>query len=408
LRNAARARAELTAITHRDRCLLIVPLYNNTGIRRCALPVLAAGGSVACVGRFDARCFIEWLERLSPTFYMGSIATQVAVAELLERHRKPIRHSLRSCSRAARRFRRMLRRDSNVRSLRPILQGYGMTETGNIAQAPMLPHRAPPRSSGLPSNVDVAILSESGREVACGETGEICVRGPEVFDGYEETIPKPPARPLSTAGFGTGDIGYVDAGGFLYVSGRIKDVINRGGAKISPTDVEDALMRHPDVIEAAAFALAHRTLGEDVAAAVVLRDAVTVSEAALREHGACAAPTVQGADANRRRRRDPARLLWQDQARLSSRLSRKRRCHTRFVAPRNRDESDVAHAFAHVLGIDRIGAHENFFQLGGDSLRGARVVDHLRLEFGKAIPLDALFRHPTAAELAVAIRSGAT
>jgi hypothetical protein len=281
-----------------------------------------------------------------------------------------------------------------------------MTETGNIAQAPMLPHRAPPRSSGLPSNVDVAILSESGREVACGETGEICVRGPEVFDGYEND-PEATSAAFVDGWFRTGDIGYVDAGGFLYVSGRIKDVINRGGAKISPTDVEDALMRHPDVIEAAAFALAHRTLGEDVAAAVVLRDAVTVSEAALREHARALLPPFKV----------PTRIVVVDEIPHGSFGKIKRgelasvaetALHTRFVAPRNRDERDVAQAFAHVLGIDRIGAHENFFQLGGDSLRGARVVDHLRLEFGKAIPLDALFRHPTAAELAVAIRSGAT
>src|SRR6185369_8148492 len=118
------------------RCLLVIPLYNNTGIRRCVLPTLAAGGSVACVGRFDARRFADWLEQLSPTFYMGSIAAQVAVAELLERRHAPIRHSLRFvlCGGAtvpddvAERLERALEV--------PVLQGYGMTETGNIAQAP--------------------------------------------------------------------------------------------------------------------------------------------------------------------------------------------------------------------------------------------------------------------------------
>ncbi len=403
LAEAARVRAELGELTPRDRCLLVIPLYNNVGIRRCVLPSLTTGGSIACVGRFDAGRFVEWLECLAPTYYMASSATQAAMLETLERRTDPVRHSLRFClsggaplaSHIAERLEREL--------VAPVLQGYGLTETGNIAQTPLPPRRAPAKSVGLPSNIDILIVDDTGREVAAGETGEILVRGPEVFDGYENN-PEANAAAFLDGWFRTGDTGHLDRGGFLFLSGRVKDIINRGGTKVAPADVEDALMRHPQVIGAAAFALAHPTLGEDVAAAVVLRDARGATESDLRDFArTLLAPfkvPTRIAIVDEIPRGSFDKVKRAELARIAEALLR-----TEFVAPRDREETEIVRAFVDVLEVDRVGAEDNFFQLGGDSLRAARVVARLQTILERPIALDALFRHPTAVELAGAIRA---
>jgi acyl-CoA synthetase (AMP-forming)/AMP-acid ligase II len=174
--------------------------------------------------------------------------------------------------------------------------------------------------------------------------GEIVVRGPEVFAGYENN-PEANAKAFRDGWFRSDDLGRIDSDGFLYVVGRIKDVINCGGAKVAPMDVEEALARHPQVEQAAAFALPRPTLGEDVEAAEVLRGAFDKLKRAA-----------------------------------------------------------LARIFAETLGVDRVGAFDNFFQLGGDSLRGMRAMARIHSEFAVPLGIEALFRRPTAAALAVEIR----
>jgi acyl-CoA synthetase (AMP-forming)/AMP-acid ligase II len=164
----------------------------------------------------------------------------------------------------------------------PVLESYGMTEASHqMASNPLPPTPRKAGSVGVGVGVDVGIMDEAGIMLAPGEKGEVVVRGGNVVDGYENN-PQANAAAFTDGWFRTGDQGYLDGDGYLCLTGRLKELINRGGEKISPLEIDDVLLRHPAVAEALAFAVPHTTLGEDVHAAVVLKAAV--SEKELREH----------------------------------------------------------------------------------------------------------------------------
>ena len=164
----------------------------------------------------------------------------------------------------------------------PVIESYGMTEASHqIASNPLPPSVRKPGSVGQAAGPEVAIMDQTGLLLKAGETGEIVIRGPNVTTGYESNSPANAAA-FTNGWFRTGDQGYLDADGYLFVTGRLKELINRGGEKIAPREIDEALLNHPTVRQAVAFAMAHPTLGEDVAAAVVPRDGQTVSESELR------------------------------------------------------------------------------------------------------------------------------
>jgi acyl-CoA synthetase (AMP-forming)/AMP-acid ligase II len=164
----------------------------------------------------------------------------------------------------------------------PLVEAYGMTEAAHqMASNPLPPGERRAGSVGLATGTRIAILDDDWRELAGGAVGEVCVRGPGVVDSYRAN-PEATAASFRDGWFRTGDSGSLSADGYLSLAGRIKEIINRGGEKISPHEVEDALLSHPDVVEAVAFALPDAKYGESVGAAVVMRSAL--GEDALRAH----------------------------------------------------------------------------------------------------------------------------
>jgi acyl-CoA synthetase (AMP-forming)/AMP-acid ligase II len=156
----------------------------------------------------------------------------------------------------------------------PVLEAYGMTEAAHqMASNPLPPSPRKPGSVGRGTNVRVSIMDAHGRHCRQGERGEIVIQGPNVITGYENN---PEANRVSFVDgwFRTGDRGYLDADGYLHLVARIKELINRGGEKISPREVDEVLLAHPAVVEAVSFGVPHGTWGEEVAAAVVVRQPV--------------------------------------------------------------------------------------------------------------------------------------
>jgi acyl-coenzyme A synthetase/AMP-(fatty) acid ligase/acyl carrier protein len=399
---AVRDRAKLGQLTSHDRSLLATPVGNPATIRRVLLPPLALGGSVVCVAHFDANRFIDWLREYAPTHYMASVATQIAILEELQRRPHPVRHALRFTMSAGASLPPSVQSRLERALGMPVIQGYGMTETGSIAQVPFPPDRAPAGSTGRPT-LEVAITDESGRALGPDELGEVTVRGPEVFDGYEND-PDATAAAFRDGWFRTGDLGRIDRDGFLFLAGRIKDVINRGGSKVAPVEVENLLASHPQVAQAAAFAMPHPTLGEDLAAAVVLRDNAALSEDELRNF----------ARAHLASFKVPTRIITVTELPRGSFDKVKRaelaaiaqqRLRVEFVAPRDPLEIAIAAIFAEELGVERVGVQDNFFQLGGDSLSCVRVMRSMAQAFAVDVDIDAFFATPTAAGLAAEIRN---
>jgi len=168
----------------------------------------------------------------------------------------------------------------------PVIEAYGMTEAAHQMASNQLPPGArKPGAVGVAAGPEVAIMAEDGRLLPRGEIGEIVIRGENVTPGYQNN-PKANAENWTDGWFRTGDQGVMDADGFLSINGRLKEIINRGGEKVSPREVDDVLMEHPAVAQALTFALPHDKLGEEVAAVIVLREGAQADARALRDFAA--------------------------------------------------------------------------------------------------------------------------
>jgi len=167
-----------------------------------------------------------------------------------------------------------------------VIESYGMTEASHqMTSNPLPPAVRKPGSVGPAAGPEVAIMAEDGRLLAAGETGEIVIRGPNVTAGYENN-PAANAAAFAHGWFHTGDQGTQDADGYVRVTGRLKEIINRGGEKISPREVDEVIMDHPAVAQVVTFAVPHAKLGEEVAAAVVLREGMAAGERDIRDFAA--------------------------------------------------------------------------------------------------------------------------
>jgi len=391
-------RARQYGLTPDDRCLCVRPLFASGGIRRCLLPALAVGGSIVCTPGLAGNSLVEWLETFEPTYYSGAPAIHRALLDELAKRDAVPRFRLRFILSASAALPSELATRLTERLGVPLLQGYGMTEAGVVAQNPLPPAISRAGSVGLPAANEFAILGDAGKLLPPGETGEIVVRGPEVFDGYEND-PAANRRAFVEGWFRTGDLGYVDADGFLFIVGRAKELINRGGFKVSPSAVDAALLRHPDVADAATFAVPHATLGEDVVTAIVLREPGTATPQSLRDF----------AFANIASFMVPSQIVLDTELprSVAGKLQRAAIAHlmrTRlrppFTPPRDRREEVIAGLFTEVLGVGPVGAFDNFFELGGDSLRGAQLVSRFNAVMCSNLEIASLFRRPTVAEFA--------
>lgn len=393
----ARNRIELARLERTDCCLLALPLHSSAGIRR-VFPALLTGGSLLCPGPLAADDTLDLLAAAAVTQYFAPPAANIALLEAFERRSPRPRHRLRALWSGTADLPAAVRAKLESAFGVPVINGYGMTETGSITQTPFPPARAPAGSVGRATNIEIAIADEEGRHLGIGEAGEILVRGPEVFAGYESND-EANARSFRDGWFRTGDAGFVDRQGYVFLSGRLTEIINRGGRKISPYEVEEALTQHPQVIEAAAFAVAHPTQGQDLAAAVILRR--PLGERELRRFlrlrlAAFKVPTriIEVPSLPRAISGKVDRAALAELARGA--------IDERAEPPQGEIECSIARIFCEVLQLPSIGRHDNFFDLGGDSLRGMRVLSALGAAFAVTPTLETLFDHPTVAELAVA------
>ena len=168
----------------------------------------------------------------------------------------------------------------------PLIESYGMTEAAHqMASSPLPPGRRIPGSVGQAAGPEIAIMDAAGSLLASGQTGEVVIRGDNVTSGYENN-PSANAEAFVDGWFRNGGQGVMDADGYLTLTGWLKEIINRGGERISPREVDEVLMDHPAAAQVVTFGMPHDKLGEEVGAAVVLREGQDLSEQALRQFAA--------------------------------------------------------------------------------------------------------------------------
>ncbi len=384
------------ALTTADRCLNLMPLFHIHGLVGALLAGLGSGGQVVCPPSFSPSEFFPWLRAFQPTWYTTVPTIHQAIL-------KQARTEDRPRASAALRFIRsssaslpptVMEEIEDVFGV-PVIEAYGMTEAAHqMTSNPLPPRIRKPGSVGLPAGPEVAILSEAGAILVQGEVGEVGIRGPNVMRGYQ-SHPQANTQAFSDDWFRTGDQGYFDHEGYLFLTGRLKELINRGGEKISPIEIDQALLRHSRVQQAVTFAMPHPTLGEDVAAAVVLDGSPDITESALQQF-----LSVSVADF-----KIPRRIVFVPEIPLgpTGKLQRTGLAEKLLgteepsngkadETPKTALEEQIADLWKGVLSQEQIGRHEPFLQLGGDSISGAQLRSRIREIFQVDVPWLSLFQ----------------
>jgi len=398
--------ARSLALTPADRCLSVMPLFHIHGLIGGALATLISGGSVACVGGFRLPAFAGWLEALQPTWYTAAPSIHTAVLSRAPQLREiALSHRLRfirSCSAPL--------PPHVIQGLEalfdvPVVEAYGMTEAAHqIACNPLPPTARKPGSVGIATGTAIAIMDKTGALLPSGAEGEIVIRGEGVMAGYVAAAESNMAA-FSDGWFRTGDQGRIDADDYLFITGRIKEIINRGGEKISPREIDEVLLSHPSVSEAVAFALPDARLGEDVGAAIVLKpDAGDVDARSI----------LTFAEARLAPFKLPRRILFVSEiprgptgkpqrVGLAKRLGLELNsvaASASDAVPSTSTEVTLSRLCRDAFHLETIGIHDDLFDSGADSLSAMRLLREIECHWNIMLTIADMLSAPTIASFA--------
>ena len=394
----ARASGEFYQLGPSDRGLHVMPMFHGHGLKSSLLVPLASGSGVICTREFDVGSLFRQMAELNATWYSAAAAIHQAILQRVDVDRAAVRAArLRFIRSGSARLDPKVMAGLEDAFGVPMLERYGMSETCTLTSHALPPYERRPGTVGTAMFNAVAVIDASGNAAAPGALGEIVARGPGVIDGYLDD-PEATAAAFVDGWFRTGDVGRLDEGGYLTLCGRIKDVINRGGEKIGTSEVESVLLDHPAVARACVFPIPHPTLGEEVAAAVVLAPSLRVNERELRSH---AARMLTGFKVPRRiaiRTELPVSATSKiGQAEIerirSEMLNDAVHAADATQPPWTVLEREISALWADALDIavGDIGRDDDFFLLGGDSLQVYELFVRLRNRYGVAVGLADLF-----------------
>ena len=404
-RNMLAAAARLQAwfkLTPRDCCLSVSPVYYSHGLKVTVFTPLLTGGTLAFPADPSKFSYSEWLGTLRPSWYSASPTLhRLIFDETRSRLDAKTMHSLRFVLSGGAPLPPDIREGLQHVLGIPVVEHYGSSEAAQISANLPQPDRSKPGTAGTPWPDTVMIVGENGRQLPPGEPGEILVRGPTVMSGYLDA-PELNRASFVDGWFKTGDIGSLDEEGFLTLHGREKDLINRGGEKVWPIEIDDALTKHPAVAEAAAFGVPHPRLGEDVAAAVVLNPAMVASPTDLRAYLSDKLASFK----------IPRRIIVVDQLPkgLTGKVLRRRLSESfataataPAAAPNTSDGSSLSTQligiWERLLNSAPINIDDDFFDKGGDSLLAVELLSEVERLTGRTVPSSMLFEAATIRQL---------
>ncbi|GAA4782226.1 acyl--CoA ligase [Lysobacter hankyongensis] len=403
-----------------DRCLNVMPLFHVHGILNVLWSSLLSGAAICCLPAFDPHRFWRWYDAIRPSWYSAVPTIHQTVlmhrsgsALAASRGNQSLRFVRSSSAPLAPAVFEELESVFGV----PVIESYGMSEVDQIASNPLPPARRKPGSVGLPGGPEVAVMDDRGERLPAGHVGEVCVRGANVLTRYEASD-EVNADSFRDGFFRTGDLGYFDADGYLYLVGRLKEIINRGGEKIAPREIDDVALTHPAVAEAAAFALPHPQLGEEPALAVVLRTGADASPLDIRVHishrlAEFKIPRV--VFFLDRLPKGPTGKLKRNELGRQCSVSLPATAATKSSGPDAGASGSGAPNSVHaleqaliplweeVLGVKPIAVDDDFLAIGGTSLLATQLFAKIERHFGRHLPIEAVLGSSTIAELAAAL-----
>jgi oxalate---CoA ligase len=371
-------------LSAQDRAACTSPLHYAAGLKTSLFVPLVLGASVALPPPGRTSELAEWVDVLKPTYLSVSPGPLNGMLDRLKVAGHGISGaSLRFVMCGSAYLAEDVRLAAESLLHAPVLEFYGLSEAGVMAANPAPPGKNKPETVGLPAPGELLVMSENGEPVATGTVGQIAVYGSAVTPGYLTTDGTQPAD-FKDGWLYTGDLGCIDEDGYLTIVGRLKEVINRGGEKVFPYEIEKAILEHPAVVDAAAFGVPHPRLGENVAAAVVLKPGATLSEQDLKIFLASRLASFKM----------PRRLSFEStlprgktgkvlRSVLSEKLAHSRHV---IVAPDRLLEWELRGIWERLLGTDDIGIDDDFFEIGGDSLLATEMLIEVEKIVGKPYP----------------------
>src|ERR1700720_2959565 len=266
-----------------DVSLCIMPLFHIHGLIGSTMATLLSGGAVVVPTKFNALSFWRTVAEHKVTWYSG-VPTMHQLLLARTRQKPAEADSLRfirSCS--APLSSELIHKIEGLFGV-PFVEAYGMTEAAHqMTSNPLPPRHRKAGSVGVGAGLRISVMDKEGNHLGTNQRGEVAIQGANVFRGYANN-PEANARAFVDGWFRTGDEGFLDTDCYLHLTGRIKDIIIRGGGNIAPHEVDEILLRHPAVAAAVTFGRVHPTLGEEVAAAVVLHEGQEATESVLIKH----------------------------------------------------------------------------------------------------------------------------
>ena len=389
-------------LSQKDRCLNFVPLYHVHGLL-VALSTLANGGSLFCVP-FEKEKFYSRLNNFRPTWYTAVPALHRAIVSLAKENPKisAYRH-LRFIRSSSAPLPRKIATDLEKIFKAPISESYGMTEaTLQITANPLPPKKRQVGSVGQPFGLKIGIIDEDNKFLPPEKSGEIVIKGKNIFSKYKNNF-KANKESFIKGWFKTGDWGHIDNDGFLFISGRLKEIINRGGEKISPREIDEVFLEHPSVENAASFAIPHPALGEDIAIALIFKKNAATTEADLKKFAAKKLANFK----------IPSRIIKVKDlpAGPGGKLKRsalhekfKHLLTIKYQKPFSKIEIILTQIWQEILGVKKIGINDNFFDLGGDSLKMTELINKIN-EYGWSFSPVEIMNKPSISHLAKLIRN---
>lgn len=371
-----------------DRCLGVMPLFHIHGLVATVLASLRAGASVTCTPGFSAPEVLRWLRTSDATWYSAVPTMHQAILERAGRDGvrgidlRMIRSSSASLAPAT-----LVQLEGTFSC--PVVEAYGMTEAAHqMTSNPLPPGERRPGTVGPPAGPDVRVLADDGTEAAVDQPGEVVIRGPGVTRGYLTGAGDPNADAFVDGWFRTGDQGRLDAEGYLTLTGRIRELINRAGESIAPREIDEVLLEDPSVAQAVAFAIPDERLGEAVAAAVVAAPGHDPDPEHLRRVVAARLAPFKVPDTVVVVDRIPMGPTGKLQrVGLADALGLAATRHDDvadrpYRAPSSPLEERLVALWSEILEVDRVGADDHFLDLGGDSLLATRLLNRVQAEVG--------------------------
>ena len=274
---------DILSLSAEDKCINIMPLFHIHGLIAAVLSSVTAGSSVFCSPPFNALRVFSWFDEANPSWYTAVPTMHQAILSRAPRNKEILdKINLRFIRSSSSSLPPPVMHELEETFGAPVAESYGMTEAAHqMASNELPPGKRKPGSVGVAAGPEVSIMDENGKILPQGETGEIVIRGPNVTDGYENN-PTANAENFTNGWFRTGDQGVLDEDRFLKITGRLKEIINRGGEKIAPLEVDNVIQSHPAVAQTVTFSMPHPKLGEEVAAAIVLNEGAEITDREIK------------------------------------------------------------------------------------------------------------------------------